>query len=222
MATQRRDMNPITPQEPLEGSENLVSEPYAAPTARVNLKVAGTQRLSHAAPMPNTQRNTKTSQLDQMNYRAAPLQSPGLSLRSQKSTSSKLKSKDKEQRDKTKTEIEIMRQKVLAISCDTFVSRLEYCLENVEMRMCLRKIEEFAQQERKLQAVVNMEQIRQNRIRLDALIQWVKVVYYAELRCFDSNNVPASEAGPPLTCSQEDHEGSQAVDEHRYARQEQQ
>lgn len=30
-----------------------------------------------------------------------------------------------------------------------------------------------------------MEQIRQNRIRLDALIQWVKVVYYAELRYFD-------------------------------------
>ena len=77
---------------------------------------------------------------------------------------------------------------MLAISCDTFVSRLEYCLENVEMRMCLRKIEEFAQQEQKLQAVVNMEQIRQNRIRLDALIQWVKVVYYAELRCFDQNN----------------------------------
>jgi len=53
-----------------------------------------------------------------------------------------------------------MKQKVLAISCDTFVSRLEYCLENVEMRRCLRKIEEFALQERKLQAVVNMEQIR--------------------------------------------------------------
>lgn len=100
----------------------------------------------------------------------------------------KLKPKEKEHRDKTKTEIEVMRQKVLAISCDTFVSRLEYCMENVEMRMCLRKIEDFATQERKLQAVVNMEQIRQNRIRLDALIQWVKVVYYAELRCFDQTN----------------------------------
>lgn len=81
-----------------------------------------------------------------------------------------------------------MRQKVLAISCDTFVSRLEYCLENVEMRQCMKKIKTFANQERKLQAVVNMEQIRQNRIRLDALIQWVKVVYYAELRCYDQND----------------------------------
>lgn len=99
-----------------------------------------------------------------------------------------------------------MKQKVLAISCDTFVSRLEYCLENVEMRRCLRKIEEFALQERKLQAVVNMEQIRQNRIRLDALIQWVKVVYYAELRCFDQNQTkdpnalaPASQNGHDLS-----------------------
>ena len=76
---------------------------------------------------------------------------------------------------------------MLAISCDTFVQRLEFCLENVEMRRCLRKIEQFAEQERKLQAVVNMEQIRQNRIRLDALIQWVKVVYYDELKHFDQN-----------------------------------
>ena len=104
-----------------------------------------------------------------------------------------------------------MKQKVLAISCDTFVSRLEYCLENVEMRRCLRKIEEFALQERKLQAVVNMEQIRQNRIRLDALIQWVKVVYYAELRCFDQNQTndpnaldPASHDGHGLSVETEE------------------
>lgn len=34
-----------------------------------------------------------------------------------------------------------------------------------------------------------MEQIRQNRIRLDALVQWVKVVYQAELECYDANTI---------------------------------
>ena len=82
----------------------------------------------------------------------------------------------------TKKDIEVMQQKIQNMACQTLVSRVEYCLENLEMRICLRKIHEFAKFESKIEAVEFMVQIQQRKAMFDSLIQWVRVVYEPELR----------------------------------------
>ena len=67
------------------------------------------------------------------------------------------------------------------MACQALVSRVEYCLENLEMRQAISKIQEFANYESKIEAVEYMVQIQQRKLLFDSLIQWVKVVYAAEL-----------------------------------------
>lgn len=70
-----------------------------------------------------------------------------------------------------------MKKKILKIQCQTLVTRMEYCMENYRMREAIKRVREFSQFERKLQAVHFMYEIYLNRIKLESLIQWVKVVY---------------------------------------------
>ena len=80
-----------------------------------------------------------------------------------------------------KHDIELMQAKIQSMACQALVSRVEYCLENMEMRQAISKIQEFAHYESKIEAVEYMVQIQQRKLLFDSLIQWVKVVYAAEL-----------------------------------------
>jgi len=76
------------------------------------------------------------------------------------------------------------------MSCQSLVSRLEYCLENLEMRNALHEMQKFSVDDRKVEAAEFMVDIRYKKVLFDSLIQWVKVVYASEL-C--QTNVPARE-----------------------------
>ena len=78
------------------------------------------------------------------------------------------------------------------MACQTLVSRVEYCIENYEMREVLQKIRDFAKDERKIEAVEYMAQIHIRKQMFESLIQWVKVVYEDELRHQDYNNPSAA------------------------------
>ena len=56
------------------------------------------------------------------------------------------------------------------MSCQTLVSRVEYCLENLQMRGALERVREFANYERKVEAVEYMYQISIRRQLFESLI----------------------------------------------------
>lgn len=74
-----------------------------------------------------------------------------------------------------------MQQKIQAMACPSLVSRIEYCLENLEMRRALKRIVEFSAYERKIEAVELMVQLQERTLKLDGWVQWVKVAYEKEL-----------------------------------------
>lgn len=71
--------------------------------------------------------------------------------------------------------------KIQEMSCQTLISRVEYCMENLEMRHAIQRIQEYAKAERKIEAVLFMVQIHERNIMLESLMQWVKMVYAKEL-----------------------------------------
>lgn len=83
--------------------------------------------------------------------------------------------------DKTTRDLEQMQMKIQEMSCQTLISRVEYCMENLEMRHAIQRIQEYAKAERKIEAVLFMVQIHERNIMLESLMQWVKMVYAKEL-----------------------------------------
>ena len=75
-----------------------------------------------------------------------------------------------------------MQQKIQQMACQTLMSRVEYCFENLQMRDAIQRVKRFSNQERKIEAVEYMFQIQQKRALLESLVQWVKVVYANELK----------------------------------------
>jgi hypothetical protein len=74
-----------------------------------------------------------------------------------------------------------MQQKIQEMSCQTLISRVEYCVENLEMRLALKRILAFSRQERQMEAVQYIAQIHERKPMFDSLMQWVRVVYAQEL-----------------------------------------
>ena len=68
------------------------------------------------------------------------------------------------------------------MACQTLISRVEYCRENLLMRGAIFEVKQFARQERKAEAVECMYLILTKRTILESLVQWVKVVYATELK----------------------------------------
>ena len=68
------------------------------------------------------------------------------------------------------------------MNCEALVSRVQYCLENIEMRKALNKINQFAKCESQIEAAEYMVEIKNKMALFDALIQWVKVIYATELK----------------------------------------
>jgi predicted DNA-binding ArsR family transcriptional regulator len=66
------------------------------------------------------------------------------------------------------------------------VSRLEYCLENMEMRKAIAEMKQYAIDDRKIEGVEFMREIVNRKLMFESLIQWVKVVYASELKGSDS------------------------------------
>lgn len=74
-----------------------------------------------------------------------------------------------------------MQHKIQQLACQTLVSRVEYCVENLQMRNCFAQFREFAAFESKIEAVEFIAQIYERKKLFESLIQWVKVVYAQEL-----------------------------------------
>ena len=49
-----------------------------------------------------------------------------------------------------------MQQKIQQMACQTLMSRVEYCLENLQMRDAIQRVKGFSNQERKIEAVEYM------------------------------------------------------------------
>ena len=81
----------------------------------------------------------------------------------------------------TKKDIEIMQQKIQSMACTTLISRVEYCVENLQMRLALQKVRNFSKVERRIEACEYMLQIQMRKQLFNSLIQWVKVAYAQEL-----------------------------------------
>lgn len=77
----------------------------------------------------------------------------------------------------TKRELEKMRSKMHKISAQLLASKLEYCLENFELRQSMMRMRDFSINERKLEAVQYMTEIIDCRKKLSALVQWVRAIY---------------------------------------------
>ena len=56
----------------------------------------------------------------------------------------------------TKRDIELMQQKIQQMACQTLMSRVEYCFENLQMRDAIQRVKIFSNQERKIEAVEYM------------------------------------------------------------------
>ena len=69
----------------------------------------------------------------------------------------------------------------MRIACQQLTIKVEYCLENLKMRQALKEIKQYAEDDRKLEAVEFMQDIINRKLQFESLIQWVKVVYAAEL-----------------------------------------
>ena len=79
-------------------------------------------------------------------------------------------------------DIEIMQQKIQAMACPSLINRIQYYRENVEMRRALRQIQDFANYEKKIEAVEYMSQLYERRTLFECLMKWVLVVYDKELK----------------------------------------
>ena len=96
------------------------------------------------------------------NAKMSPYISPMKSIVSSKKSENKLikssqKSKKSPIRDPaTKRDIELMQQKIQQMACQTLMSRVEYCLENLQMRDAIQRVKGFSNQERKIEAVEYM------------------------------------------------------------------
>lgn len=93
------------------------------------------------------------------------------------------------------------------MACPSLVSRIEYCLENLEMRRALKRILEFSVHERKIEAVELMVQLQERTLKLDAWVQWVKVAYEKELLA--SGQKPSQKRSAQMTNSQNNFTRSQ-------------
>ena len=127
---------------------------------------------------------TKGSRNAKMSSYISPMKSIVSSKKSEnKLIKSSQKSKKSPIRDPaTKRDIELMQQKIQQMACQTLMSRVEYCFENLQMRDAIQRVKRFSNQERKIEAVEYMFQIQQKRALLESLVQWVKVVYANELK----------------------------------------
>ena len=56
------------------------------------------------------------------------------------------------------------------MACQTLLQRVEYCLENIEMRHSLNKIRSFSHIERKMESVSYMLEIKEKKAKFDSLI----------------------------------------------------
>ena len=63
-----------------------------------------------------------------------------------------------------------MQQKIQSMACQTLFQRVEFCMENLEMRNALRKIESFSVSDAKVEAVQCMVEIQERKQMFEALI----------------------------------------------------